>query len=95
MLELRGTMEGYELVLISREQRYCWPDTTSGKGLVLLSLPYKFLGAFQGSGEAWQCRKKATDILDTLPHMKYRSNPDVPKASDYYNEYVSLHWWEL
>jgi hypothetical protein len=95
MLELRGTMEGYELVLLTREQRYCWPETTHGQGLVLLSLPYKFFWAFQGSGEPWECRKNAADILTALPNMEYRSDPEVPKAWDYHNEYVSLHWWAL
>jgi len=51
MIEMRSTGEGYELGLLTREQRYCWPDTTRDKGLVLFRLPYKF---FRPIGPATQ-----------------------------------------
>ncbi len=67
MIEMRSTGEGYELGLLTREQRYCWPDTTRDKGLVLFRLPYKFSG---------HCR--AIRMRDTRRRRKFCRPPASP-----------------
>lgn len=92
MIELRGTSEGYELILLTREERYSGSDTTRGKGLVLFRLPYKFLWSLQG--DPFESHKKAKEIL-TAAGFAYQSDAEVSQAWDYRNEYGSLKWWDV
>ena len=89
---MRGTLEGYELVLLTREERYSWPETTREKGLVLFKLPYKFFWALQG--DRWEGHKKATEILADAG-LTYHSDAEVSSAWDYRNQYGSFRWWEV
>jgi hypothetical protein len=95
MIEMRSANDGYELVLLTREERYCWPGTTRDKGLVLFSLPFRFLWAFQGKGDAWDREKKAHKMLAEIPGLEYHELADVPTGWDYQNEYGSFRWWTL
>ena len=53
MVELRSTSDGYELALVTREQRYASSGYTRDVGLILFKLPYKFFWALQGAGDPW------------------------------------------
>jgi hypothetical protein len=90
MIEMRRTGEGYELVLLTREQRYCWPHTTRDKGLVLFKLPYKFFWALQG--DPFESHRKAKEIL-AVAGLTYHSYAEVSNAWDYQNQYGSFRWW--
>jgi hypothetical protein len=90
MIEMRRTGEGYELVLLTREQRYCWPHTTRDKGLVLFKLPYKFFWALQG--DPFESHRKAKEIL-AVAGLTYHSDAEVSNAWDYQNQYGSFRWW--
>jgi hypothetical protein len=92
MIEMRSTGEGYELGLLTREQRYCWPDTTRDKGLVLFRLPYKFFRALQG--DPYERHTKAKEILSAAG-LTYHSDAEVSSAWDYQNQYGSLRWWDV
>jgi hypothetical protein len=92
MIEMRSTVEGYELVLLTREERYSWPDMTRGKGLVLFKLPYKFLYSLQG--DPLESHKKVSEVLATSG-FTYHSDAEVWNAWDYRNKYGSLKWWDV
>ena len=94
MLEMRMTGEGYELVLLTREQRYCWPETTRGKGVVLFRLPYTFFGSLRGDPYAVETSKKTAAILSGAG-LTYWSDAEVSNAWDYKNEYGTFRWWDV
>lgn len=91
IIEMRMTGEGYELVLLTREQRYS-SYSTREIGLVLFKMPYKALWAFQGDSS--EVHKNVTEILATTG-LVYHSDAEVSNAWDYRNEYGSFRWWEV
>ena len=94
MLEMRMTSEAYELVLLTREERYCWPETTRDKGVVLLRLPYKFFGAMRGDPYAIGRHEKQSAIL-AESGLTYWADAEVSTAWEYRNEYVRIRWWDV
>jgi len=92
MIEMRRTGEGYELVLLTREDRYCWPNTTRDKGLVLFKLPYEFFWTLQG--DPFESHKKAMKIL-AIAGFTYHSDAEVSSAWDYRSKYGSFRWWDV
>jgi hypothetical protein len=92
MIEMRRTNEGYELVLLTREQRYSDFGNTRDKGLVLFKLPYKLFGALQG--DQFQSDIKATEILETTG-LVYHLLEGVSDGWDYRNKYGTFRWWEV
>jgi hypothetical protein len=95
LLEIRTSNDGYELVFLTSEQQYCWPESTSDKGLVLFRLPYKFMWALQTVGEPWEADKQAHAILAREPDLKYHELPEIPNGWDYVGNYVNLKWWPM
>jgi len=95
LLEIRTGNDGYELVFLTSEQQYCWPDTTRDKGLVLFKLPYKFMWALQTVGEPWEANKESHAILAREPSLNYNEIPEVSAGWDYSGNYVNLKWWPL
>jgi hypothetical protein len=95
MIEMRSATDGYELVLLTREDRYCWPDSTRNKGLVLFTFPYKFFWAFQGTGEPREREKEAHKVLAEVPSLKYQEVAEVASRWDYQSEYGSFRWWPI
>lgn len=91
ILEMRMAAEGYELVLLTREQRYA-SRRTRDKGIVLFKMPYKALWAFQG--DSFEVHKNVTEILATSG-LVYHSDAEVSSAWDYQNEYGSFRWWDV
>jgi hypothetical protein len=95
LLEIRTGNDSYELVFLTSEQQYCWPESTSDKGLVLFRLPYKFMRALQTVGEPWEANKAAHAVLAGEPDLKYHELPEIPNGWDYVGNYVNLKWWPL
>ena len=75
LIEIRSGNDAYELVFLTSEQQYCWPESTRDKGLVLFRLPYKFMWALQTVGEPWEANKEAHAILAREPNLKPRLSP--------------------
>jgi hypothetical protein len=85
---------GYELVLLTREQRYCWPESTRDKGVVLFKLPYKFFWALQGNPfEGSYERHKNVETILTAAGFTLFSDNEIPDIWDYRNDYGSFRWW--
>jgi hypothetical protein len=95
LIEIRSGNDAYELVFLTSEQQYCWPESTRDKGLVLFRLPYKFMWALQTVGEPWEANKEAHAILAREPNLKYREFAEIPNGWDYVGNYVDLKWWPL
>jgi len=91
-IEMRTTTEGYELVLLTREQLYSWSQSTRGKGLVLFKLPYSFFWTLQG--DPLKAHEKATEILKSAG-LTYHSDPEVWNAWEYRSQYGSFRWWDV
>jgi hypothetical protein len=88
-IEMRMTSEGYEVVLLTREQLYA-NYSTRGVGLVLFKLPYKALWALQGG--IFHAHKKATEALEAAD-FTYHSDAEVSSAWDFQNKDGSFRWW--
>jgi hypothetical protein len=95
VVEIRSGDSCYEVVLLTSEQQYCWPESTRNKGLVLFRLPYKFMWALQAVGEPWESNQKAHAILAAEPDLKYREIAEVRNGWDYVGTYAVLKWWHL
>ncbi len=94
LLEMRMTSEGYyELVLLTREQRYS-SHSMRGIGLVLFRLPYKFFWALQGDPYDFGRHDKVKAIL-AEEGLTYWADAEVSSAWDYKNEYGTFRWWDV
>ena len=93
-LEMRMTAEAYELVLLTREQRYCWPQTTRGSGVVLFRLPYTFWKEMQGDPYEAGKHDKVKAILSGAG-LTYWADSEVSGAWEYKNEYGTFRWWDV
>lgn len=93
-LEMRMTNEAYELVLLTREERYSWPETTRGKGLVLFRLPYTFWREMQGDPYKVGKHEKVKAILEGVG-LTYWADTEVSSAWEYKNEYGTFRWWDV
>jgi hypothetical protein len=93
-LEMRMSTDAYELVLLTREDRYSWPDTTRGKGLVLFRLPYKFFWEMQGDPYEAGKHDKVKAILAGAG-LTYWADSEVSSAWNYKNEYGTFRWWDV
>jgi len=89
VIEMRRTSDGYELVFLTREQRY---ETSKASPLVLFTLPYKFFWALQS--EHFAAYKEVEEILRGVG-FRYQSDLDVSEAWSYRNEFGSFHWWNV
>lgn len=89
-IEMRTTMEGYELVLQTREQLFS-SEPRRSIGLVLFKLPYKAFWAMQRGYEAhWETRK----LLEAAG-LTYSSDPEFSNHWEYRNQYGSFRWWDV
>jgi hypothetical protein len=88
MIELRLASSSYELVLLTREQRY-----SNSKGLVLFNLPYTFFRSLRFD-DPYESHDKLTEIL-AGEGLTYHSIPEVRSGWDYRNKYGSFRWWDV
>lgn len=91
-IEMRSTPAGYELVLLTREDRYVRTGT-HGKGVVLFQLPYKFFEALQ-DGDPYESFHRAKKLLGSVG-FTYHSDAVYSEIWHYQNTYGSLRWWDV
>lgn len=92
MIEMQSSAKGYELVLLSREQRY-GRSGSGDKGIVLLLLPFAFLRSMQTTDPS-ESNRIIKEAL-TAAGYTYDSDPEVRQAWSYRNQYGSLRWWNV
>jgi hypothetical protein len=91
MIEMRMTDQGYEVVLLTREQLYS-AGPARKIGLVLFTLPYKVFWALQG--DPFEAHKKASELLATAG-FTYFSDAEVMSAWEFRNKYGTFRWWDV
>jgi hypothetical protein len=87
---VRTTIEGYELVLQTREQLFS-SEPSGSIGLVLFKLPYKAFWAMQRGYEAHDVTRKLLEAAG----FTYSSDAEFRNYWEYRNQYGSFRWTDV